>query len=66
ELRAVPEEEMIFVMVDPPLAGLPIELRAGEDGDLSIVIGEGTVEYTFTPETAGDGATPAATPAAAD
>lgn len=65
QLRAVPEDPLTFVAVDPPLAGMPVELMSGDGGELQVVVGAGTVEYTFVTATAG-AASPVASPAAAD
>ena len=36
-----------YVMYSPPLAGLAVELAENDDGDPTIVVGTGVVEYTF-------------------
>jgi hypothetical protein len=53
-----------YLMADPPMAGLPVELR--RDGDVrSVVVGTGATQHIFLPAGAMPAATPAATPAAA-
>jgi CubicO group peptidase (beta-lactamase class C family) len=73
-LREVPSglERMsitLFITADPPLAGLPIELRIDPPGLAAMTIGEGAYLYSFVRSeapAASPAATPAATPAAAD
>lgn len=62
ELRPAPGSDATgYLMVDPPMAGLPVELRL--DGDVpTVVVGTGATEYTFVPT--GALATPVASPAA--
>jgi hypothetical protein len=38
-----------YVLTDPPLLGLPVELVQTEDGTPNVVLGRGALEYTFTP-----------------
>lgn len=62
ELRVAPdapEGDMVYLMVDPPVPGLPVELRTDDSGEERVIVGEGTVEYTFMPLSEA-GATPAA------
>ncbi len=48
ELRPMPGgAATAYVMADPPMAGLPVELRL--DGDMpTVIVGTGATEYTFT------------------
>lgn len=36
-----------YITYGPPLAGLPVQFREDEEGQQSIVLGEGAVSYTF-------------------
>lgn len=38
-----------YLLTDPPLLGLPVELVRSDDGTPSVVLGRGAVEYTFAP-----------------
>ncbi len=62
ELRVMPGDGAhAYMMADPPMAGLPVELRL--DGDVpTVIVGTGATEYTFAQ--VGSVATPAASPAA--
>lgn len=39
----------LFILYDPPLAGLPLTLTENDTGDAVLVLGSALVEYTFTP-----------------
>jgi CubicO group peptidase (beta-lactamase class C family) len=62
ELRALaggPGDGSSYLMADPPMAGLPVELRH-VDGEPTIVLGTGATQYTFVPAGAALVASPAA------
>ncbi len=62
ELRAMPGDGAhAYMMADPPMAGLPVELRLAGDVP-TVIVGTGAAEYTFAQ--VGSVATPAASPAA--